>query len=65
MEKQETLAQLICRTVFEFEQRQAAQLLQESHLEDDVPGSNLPKANQPLSKNKSESKGFNRKKKTA
>jgi hypothetical protein len=65
MEKRETLAELICRTVFEFEQTEAAQLLQESHLEDDIPGSNLPKANQTLSKNKSESKRLNRKKKTA
>jgi hypothetical protein len=64
MQKQETLAQLICRTVFEFEQKQAA-LLQESRPEDDIPCSNLPKANQSLAKNKSESKRLNRKKKTA
>ncbi len=62
MQKRETLAQLIRRTVFEFEQRQAARLRQESHLEDDVPC--VPTPNQPLPKNKSNSKRP-RKKKTA
>ncbi len=70
MQKQETLAQLIRRTVFEFEQRQAAceaialtdnsvcqtQLQQESHIEA------ITKASQPQIIDKP--KGRNRKKKT-
>jgi hypothetical protein len=65
MQKRETLAQLIRRTVFEFEQRQAARLLIESHLEDDIIISNLPTSNKPLPKNKSKTKRPKRKKKTA
>jgi hypothetical protein len=65
MQKRETLAQLIRRTVFEFEQRQAARLLFDSHLEDDATCSNLPTSSQPLPKNKSKPKRLNRKKKTA
>ena len=37
MQKRETLAQLICRTVLEFEQRQAVQLEQEKLLEKKLP----------------------------
>jgi hypothetical protein len=59
MQKRETLAQLIRRTVLEFEQRQAAQLLIESSLEDE------PIPNPSLSKNKSQPKHSNRKKRTA
>jgi hypothetical protein len=65
MQKRETLAQLIRRTVLEFEQRQAAQLQQESSLENDSTCSNLPAPNEALPQNKSQSKRSNRKKKIA
>jgi hypothetical protein len=65
MQKRETLAQLIRRTVLEFEQRQAAQLQQESSLENDSTYSNLPAPNEPLAKDKSQPKRSNRKKKIA
>jgi hypothetical protein len=65
MQKQETLAQLIYRTVLEFEQRQAVRLPEESHLKQDMPCSNLSKAKQSLSNNKSKSKQLNPQKKTA
>ncbi|NJL78634.1 MAG: hypothetical protein HC836_05550 [Richelia sp. RM2_1_2] len=44
MQKPETLAELICRTVLEFEQRQAAELQHQNLLEN---------ASTPLSKKKS------------
>ena len=37
MQKQETLAQLICRTVLEFEQRQAQELQQQSYVKNVLP----------------------------
>ncbi len=54
MQKRETLPQLIRRTVFEFEQRQAARLLIDNHLEDELSCSHPPTAKTVLSKNKKE-----------
>jgi hypothetical protein len=64
VQKRETLAQLIRRTVFEFEQRQASRLLIESYLEDDV-NTSIPTSKQPLPKKKSKPKRPHPKKKTA
>jgi hypothetical protein len=47
MQKRETLAQLIRRTVFEFEQRQAARLSPESHLGQGTVCSHMVQASQP------------------
>jgi hypothetical protein len=60
MQKRETLAQLIRRTVLEFERRQAARLQPESNFEDDLPC--IPTQSQ-VPNNKS--KRPNRKNKTA
>ncbi len=59
MQKRETLAQLIRRTVLEFEQRQAEELQQKSYLENDLA------PNEALPKDKSQPKRSNRKKKIA
>ncbi|MBE9214087.1 hypothetical protein IQ247_15670 [Plectonema cf. radiosum LEGE 06105] len=56
MQKPETLAELICRTVLEFEQRQAAELQQQNFSES---------ASTPLPKKKSTTKRLNHQKKTA
>jgi hypothetical protein len=51
MQERETLAELICRTVLEFEQRQAA-LLRESPLKNDSVCSNIAAVNQALESSK-------------
>lgn len=61
MQKRETLAQLIRRTVFEFEQRQAAR--PESHLGQGTACSHMAQASQPQPEYKPQRR--NRKKKTA
>ncbi len=61
MQKRETLAQLIRRTVLEFERRQAARLQPESNFEDDFPSSIPTQSQVPNNK----SKRPNRKSKTA
>ena len=50
MSTPETLAQLICRTVLEFEQRQASQLPQEKRLEKTIISSDINTSNQATSK---------------
>lgn len=50
MSTPETLAQLICRTVLEFEQRQASQLPQEKRLEKTIISSDIDTSNQVTSK---------------
>jgi hypothetical protein len=62
--QQETLAQLICRTVLEFEQRQVTHLQQGKVLERTLNSSNINASSQPTS-NESKSKRPNCKKKTA
>ncbi|GEM_PF-6561541 len=61
MQKRETLAQLICRTVLEFEQRQAHKLQQHSHRSNSLSSSNITVANQTLTLNKSKAKQIDRK----
>jgi hypothetical protein len=63
MQKQETLAQLICRTVLEFEQRQATDLQQQKLLETTLKSPKI-KASSQLS-TKSKSSKINLKNKTA
>ena len=46
----ETLAQLICRTVLEFEQKQASQLPQAKRLEKTIIPSDINTSNQAASK---------------
>lgn len=61
MQQRETLAQLICRTVLEFEQRQAQELQQHSHRSKPISSSNITVANQTLNLNKSKAKQIDRK----
>ena len=62
MQKRETLAQLIYRTVLEFEQRQAQEVQQQTYVESFLPDSNITVANQSLAKNNSKAKQINSKK---
>ncbi|MGB6299812.1 MAG: hypothetical protein WBF90_27045 [Rivularia sp. (in: cyanobacteria)] len=63
MQKQETLAQLICRTVLEFEQRQATNLQQQKLIKTALKSPKI-KASSQLS-TKSKSSKLNLKNKTA
>ncbi|WP_414623727.1 hypothetical protein [Calothrix sp. CCY 0018] len=64
MQKPETLAQLICRTVLEFEQRQATDLKQEKLVQTALNSPTIKASSQNISK-KSKSLRLNFKNKTA